>query len=189
MEAEIIYQPQEISYTHLAQERQARMPVLLGKVALIAGATFVAYLPSLHGGFVLDDDLYVTANDIVKSPDGLYRFWCTTELADYYPITNTTLWLEWRLWGMNPAGYRAVNLLLHVAECLLIWLILQKLSIPVRLLGGADLRRASGERRVGRLDRPAERTAGDVLLPALDLVLYQGLPWKTPLSFRERGRG
>ncbi len=31
---------------------------------------------------------------------------------------------------MNPTGYRAVNLALHIVETLLIWFILRKLSIP-----------------------------------------------------------
>jgi len=99
-------------------------------VTLLAAATSVAYLPSLHGGFVLDDTIYLTESPLVKAPDGLYRFWCTSEPIDYYPVSNTTLWLEWRLWGMNPTGYRITNLLLHIAAALLIWVILGKLSIP-----------------------------------------------------------
>ena len=45
-------------------------------------------------------------------------------------MTNTTLWIEWRLWGMNPTGYHVTNLILHIVEVLLIWVILRKLSIP-----------------------------------------------------------
>ncbi len=45
-------------------------------------------------------------------------------------MTNTTFWIEWRLWGMNPTGYHVTNLILHIVESLLIWIILRKLSIP-----------------------------------------------------------
>ena len=31
---------------------------------------------------------------------------------------------------MNPTGYHVTNLILHIVEALLIWLILRKLSIP-----------------------------------------------------------
>ena len=103
---------------------------LLAGVALIAIAAFVAYFPSINGEFILDDDKLVTANAIIKASDGLWRFWCTTEAADYWPMTNTTFWIEWRLWGINPAGYHVTNLILHIAEALLIWIILRKLSIP-----------------------------------------------------------
>ena len=98
--------------------------------ALIAAIAFVAYLPSLNGGFILDDDIYLTDSQIIKSADGLYKFWFTTEPIDYYPVSNTLLWIEWRLWGMNPTGYHATNLILHIVEALLIWLILRKLLIP-----------------------------------------------------------
>ena len=99
-------------------------------VALIVVAVFVAYLPALNGGFVFDDDKLLTENDLIRAPDGPFRFWCTAEAADYWPISNTTLWIEWRLWGMNSIGYHVTNLILHIVESLLIWIILRKLSIP-----------------------------------------------------------
>ena len=34
------------------------------------------------------------------------------------------------MWGMNPEGYRVTNLLLHLVDCLLIWLLLARLAIP-----------------------------------------------------------
>ena len=98
--------------------------------ALIAIAAFIAYLPSINGGFVWDDDLLLTNNYLVKAADGLQRFWCTTEAKDYWPATNTSFWIEWRLWGMNSTGYHVSNLILHIVEALLIWIILRKLSIP-----------------------------------------------------------
>jgi tetratricopeptide (TPR) repeat protein len=98
--------------------------------ALIAIAAFIAYLPSINGGFVWDDDLLLTNNYLIKAADGLHRFWCTTEAKDYWPATNTSFWIEWRLWGMNSTGYHVSNLILHIAESLLIWIVLRKLSIP-----------------------------------------------------------
>ncbi len=99
-------------------------------VVLIAVAAFIAYLPCITGEFVLDDDLLLTNNPLVLAPDGLSRLWCTNEAPEYYPAAYTTNWIEWRLWGMCPAGYHVTNLILHVAEALLIWIVLRKLSIP-----------------------------------------------------------
>ena len=101
-----------------------------GGAALIAAAIFLAYSPSINGGFILDDDKLLTENDIVRAPDGTQRFWLSTEAVDYWPLSNSTLWIEWRLWGMHPAGYRATNLILHAAEAFLIWALLRKLAIP-----------------------------------------------------------
>jgi len=97
---------------------------------LIAFAAFLAYLPSINGKFIWDDNLLIIENTITKAPDGLFRFWCSTEPFDYWPVTNTTFWIEWRLWGMNSTGYHVTNLILHIITSLLIWIILRKLSIP-----------------------------------------------------------
>jgi protein O-mannosyl-transferase len=120
-----------------AASGQSTLPLgVLAGAAIIVIAAFLAYLPSLNGGFVLDDNKLLTENKLVKASDGLFRLWCTTEPYDYWPVTNTTFWIEWRLWGMNPTGYHVTNLLLHIVESLLIWLILRKLSIPGAFLGG-----------------------------------------------------
>jgi protein O-mannosyl-transferase len=110
----------------------SRLPLsVLAGAAIIVIAAFLAYYPSLNGGFIWDDkDLYLTQNPIIKAPDGLWRFSCTTEPYDFYPVSNTSLWIEWRLWELNPTGYHLTNLILHIAEALLIWIILRKLSIP-----------------------------------------------------------
>ncbi len=93
-------------------------------------AVFLVYLPCLNGRFVMDDDTMVTDNALIQSQDGLYRFWCTAQAIDFWPATNTTFWIEWRLWGNNPGGYHTTSLILHVLESLLIWLILRRLSVP-----------------------------------------------------------
>ncbi|HZZ28353.1 MAG TPA: tetratricopeptide repeat protein [Pirellulales bacterium] len=118
--------PREIS---MSRNRKSVIQILCG-TAIIIFSTILIYWPALHGEFVMDDALLVTHNPIVKSADGLYRFWCTTEPTDYWPLTNSTFWLEWRLWGMNSAGYHVTNLVLHIASVLLLWAILRKLSIP-----------------------------------------------------------
>jgi hypothetical protein len=105
-----------------------RMRIVAGAV-LIVTAAFVAYFPALSGGYLLDDNEYLANCPANQASDGLYRIWCTSELNDYYPVTNTTLWLEWRLWGLNPTGYHVTNLLLHIAAALLLWAVLRKLAI------------------------------------------------------------
>lgn len=97
---------------------------------LIAVLTCLAYWPSIHGRFILDDDIYLTDCRYIAATDGLYWFWFTNAPLDFYPVSNTTLWFEWRLWGLQPTGYHVTNLLLHIASALLVWAILRKLSVP-----------------------------------------------------------
>ena len=102
----------------------------LAGVAIIVLVTFLSYLPSINGGFVLDDALLLRDNLLIKTTDGLSKFWCTAETQDYWPMTNTSLWIEWRLWATNPAGYHVTNLILHIVETLMISALLRKMSIP-----------------------------------------------------------
>ena len=99
-------------------------------LALVLGLTTLAYLPSLANGFIWDDDISLTQNPAILSGDGLRQFWFTTETPDYWPVTATTLWAEWRLWGMNPLGYHVSNLALHLAEVALLWAVLRRLRVP-----------------------------------------------------------
>jgi tetratricopeptide (TPR) repeat protein len=104
------------------------------KVALLVCVTAAAYLPALRAGFIWDDDTFLTQNRLIRAADGLRRFWFTTQAPDYFPVTYTPLWVEWRLWGMHAAGYHAVNLGLHIAAALLLWAVLSRLRAPAAWL-------------------------------------------------------
>lgn len=102
---------------------------------ILAGLTVLAYLPVLHGGFISDDDNSLTQNPLIAAADGLRRIWLTTQPHDYWPLTYTTFWVEWRIWGMHSAGYHVANVLLHVAAGLLLWRVLARLKIPGAFVG------------------------------------------------------
>jgi len=109
---------------------------LLG-LALVA-ATIFAYQPIWHAGFIWDDDLYVTHNRLLSAPDGLQRIWFSLDSpSQYFPLTYTAFRVEHALWGLNPAGYHWVNLLLHAANALLVWRLLKRLGVPGAWLAAA----------------------------------------------------
>src|SRR5208282_2939241 len=105
---------------------------------LIVVFVCLAYFPALRGGFVWDDEAYVTNNPLLTAPDGLTRIWFSTEPpSQYFPLTYTTFRIERVLWGLNPAGYHLVNLLLHAANALLVWRLLARLNVPGAWLAAA----------------------------------------------------
>jgi tetratricopeptide (TPR) repeat protein len=104
--------------------------------ALILSAALLAYAPVFRAGFVWDDDKFLTENPLIHASDGLYRFWFTTAPPDYFPLTSSMLWFEWRLWGPNALGYHLVNVLLHAASAVLLWRVLLRLSVPGAWLAG-----------------------------------------------------
>ena len=96
------------------------------------------YVPALRGGFVWDDDAYVTANRALRSGAGLAEIWLRPGATpQYYPLTFTSFWLEWRLWGAWPAGYHATNVALHAAAAVVLWRLLALLAVPGAWLGAA----------------------------------------------------
>ena len=78
----------------------------------------------------MDDQNYVSQNPIIASPGGLAKIWFSTEPEEYYPVSHTSFWLQWRLWGSNSAAYHAVSLALHITSAALFWIVLEQLAIP-----------------------------------------------------------
>jgi tetratricopeptide (TPR) repeat protein len=98
----------------------------------------MAYMPALTGGFVWDDDYYVTNNPTLRSLAGLAQIWFQPQSTpQYYPLVFSTFWLEYHLWGLNPAGYHAVNVVLQAANALLLWILLKRLGVPGAWLAAA----------------------------------------------------
>jgi len=108
----------------------------IAKVAAIILAVVLPYLPALRGGFVWDDEPLITANPLLRTASGLAEIWSGSRTADYFPVTNTVFWIEYHLFGDNPTGYHALNILLQVANALLLWRVLRRLQIPGAFLAG-----------------------------------------------------
>ncbi|MFH1314190.1 MAG: tetratricopeptide repeat protein [Candidatus Eisenbacteria bacterium] len=103
----------------------------------LAALTVVVFIPAMKAGFIWDDDLLLTDNDMIRSPHGLHDFWLTTKPMDYFPLSSTTLWLEWRLWGLDATGYHVVNVILHALSAIVIWRILRRSGMPGAYLAAA----------------------------------------------------
>ena len=92
-----------------------------------------SYFPALQNGFVWDDRAFTEADPVRELP-GLWRIWFSPQdlrnEGHYWPLVYTTFWLEHKLWGYAPAGYHAVNVLLHFANTLLVWRVLARLAVP-----------------------------------------------------------
>ncbi len=116
--------------------RLTRQDLLWGFVLLLV--TVVAYRHAWTAGYIWDDDVYVTQNQLLTAPDGLRRIWFSLDSpSQYFPLVYTTFRLEYALWGLNPAGYHWVNIILHAANALLVWRLLLALRAPGAWLAAA----------------------------------------------------
>jgi len=118
-----------------------------GIVAVVLCA-FVAHVGSLPGTFVWDDQQMIPDHKWIvplvtqeqASDSGLARwaarwnlrglanFWISGEQPDYWPLSYTTHWIEYRIFGPNATGFRLVNLLLHVINSLFVWRLASRLA-------------------------------------------------------------
>src|SRR5947207_6537956 len=96
---------------------------------LIAAVTFAAFLPSLQGEFLnWDDDANFLGNLNYRGLGPTNLRWMFTDYYGHYmPLTWLTLGLDYTLWGMNPKGYHATNVLLHGLNAVLFFFLLQAL--------------------------------------------------------------
>jgi tetratricopeptide (TPR) repeat protein len=99
--------------------------ILLGFLVL----ALAVYLPATKASFIWDDDAYVTENPLLRDGGGLWRIWSTTETPQYYPLVFTTFWVEYQIWGLHPAGYHVINIILHAMNAALIGLILRLMRV------------------------------------------------------------
>ncbi len=109
-----------------------------GPWLLIVVLTIVAYLPALGGGFIWDDNDYVTSNEHLRSAEGLGRIWFEIGATpQYYPLVFTSFWVEYQLWADHPFGYHLTNVLLHAASAVVLLVVLRRLAVPGAWLAAA----------------------------------------------------
>jgi len=103
--------------------------------ACLIALTLLAYIPAMNAGTIWDDAGFVFDNAAVSSRRGLHFIWLTKSNADFFPLTLSSLWLEYRLWGPNPIPYHITNILLHACSAVLLWRLLRQLKVPGAYLG------------------------------------------------------
>ena len=102
-----------------------------GVVLLLGLAVLVCFLPALGSQFVLwDDDMNFTDNPSYRGLSASHLRWMFTTLygGHYQPLSWLTLGLDYTVWAMNPTGYHLTNLLLHAANAVLLFLLLNRLT-------------------------------------------------------------
>ncbi len=84
-----------------------------------------------HGFVNLDDDLYVTANPRVQAGltvDGAVWAFTTTHASNWHPLTWLSHMVDCDLFGLNPGGHHFTNLLFHIANTLLLFLVFEQMT-------------------------------------------------------------
>ena len=87
-----------------------------------------------HGFVNLDDDLYVTANPHVQAGltvDGIVWAFTTTHASNWHPLTWLSHMADCHLFGLSPGAHHFTNVLLHVGNTLLLFLVFYRMTWAV----------------------------------------------------------
>ena len=101
-------------------------------LSLLALVTIAAFAGVLSNDWIgLDDPTYIVENPHVLAGwklSGLVWFLHAPHGGNWHPITSYSHMLDVQLFGLNPGAHHAVNLLLHVANVLLLVIILHRMT-------------------------------------------------------------
>ena len=102
------------------------------RVALLLAVAMLVYGNTLLNGFTFDDDPYILHNPTVTNLSVSGLFHPTRASNIFRPVTFATFAVNLAAGGVHPFGYHLLNLLLHAAVTLLLYLVLRKLleSVP-----------------------------------------------------------
>jgi len=93
--------------------------------ALLILATFAAYQGVRNNAFInFDDDIYVTDNQIVTEGltlNGILWAFGFNERGYWQPLTWLSHMLDCELYGLNPTGHHITSLMIHLANVLLLF--------------------------------------------------------------------
>jgi tetratricopeptide (TPR) repeat protein len=108
--------------------KKVQLPIFL----TLALLTFIVYLPVRNHEFVrYDDDVYVTNNPEVQSGlswQGIKWAFVTDHGANWHPLTWLSLMLDCRLFGVKPGPLHLVNVLFHIANTLLLFIVFNRMT-------------------------------------------------------------
>ena len=105
---------------------------VLAVAGLLALLTFVVYHGLLRNDFItLDDRAYIVSNLHVTAGltmRGIIWAFKTNYQCNWHPLTWLSHMLDYTLYGGNPAGHHATSLLIHVANVLLLFFVLRRMT-------------------------------------------------------------
>lgn len=97
------------------------------RIAVLLGIALLVYANGLVNGFTYDDEGYILRSHAVQSGSLREMFQPTKGNNIFRPLTFATFAANWAVGGVQPFGYHLVNLLLHAAVTLLLYLVLRTL--------------------------------------------------------------
>src|SRR4051812_23653517 len=110
--------------------RQQRDWILMAVLVVLTCGVYARTL--VHDFVNYDDDIYVTANANVQNGltwDGVVQAFAKGEIDNWVPLTTISHMIDVQVFGIDePWGHHLVNVLLHIASAMLLFVTLRAMS-------------------------------------------------------------
>jgi hypothetical protein len=112
-----------------------RRSYLIAGILAIVSAVVISYYPALKSNFYWDDTLFLGAVARMTLPEYLTHYFNPTAQADWHhfrPLHGIQWLVEYKFFGIDPAGYYAAQIIFHFANALLLSLVVWELKHEFR---------------------------------------------------------
>lgn len=103
--------------------------------AIITFLVFMIYLNSFKNDFVnWDDPGLIIRNQRIRSLDwqNIVEIFTPKKSSTFQPVRVLSYAIDYRIWKLNPIGYRITNLLFYILTCIMVFFSLDMLSTNLR---------------------------------------------------------
>lgn len=100
---------------------------------MLAVISAVVFSNTLLNTFVYDDSVTIVNNNLIKGWKNIHSifslnyFILSGELS-YRPVVTLSYFIDYFLWGLNPAGFHLTSLFLQIANTLLLYVFLKRVT-------------------------------------------------------------
>ncbi len=118
--------PTHLSFIALWRQWNLAVPLII-----ILAITALLYTRALQNGFLVwDDPAHIINNKDIQSltMSNVEKIFTSYYGNMYQPLVTLTFAIEYKLFGLNPVAYHATNVLFHLANVILVFLLVFRLS-------------------------------------------------------------
>ncbi|MBN1675283.1 MAG: tetratricopeptide repeat protein [Kiritimatiellae bacterium] len=150
-------------------------------MTVLAALTLAVFAPSLRYGFInYDDSMLVKENPLIRElgPRAIARMFSRWSETSYYPVRLLSFAVDYAFWGLKAAGYHITNVLLHIANALLLFALMLRMGTGEESgeSGSEPERARPGGRVAGRKGGGGKTPSRRGSEPAAGLLAWGWLP-------------
>lgn len=101
--------------------------------SILAVISVVVFINTLSNTFVYDDSATIVNNNLIKNWKNLhaifsFHYFILSGELSYRPVVTLSYFIDYFLWGLNPAGFHLTNILLQTANTVLFYVFLKQVT-------------------------------------------------------------